>query len=182
MQIKNVCCRYYPRNGNKKRPPRRTAVKGRGITLDEDQYFTERLDDQIDWYDAKSQSCQKWYKRLKGTICFLAILVAPISLLEWGYCRYILSIFGVIIAALNFMLSLNKYHENWIQYRMTCELLRHERYLYLTRAGEYGQSDAPFQNLVMRCESIISSENIDWAQLHRNEPSLPSASQSSTNS
>ena len=131
---------------------------------------------------AKSQSCQKWYKRLKGTICFLAILVAPISLLEWGYYRYILSIFGVIIAALNFMLSLNKYHENWIQYRMTCELLRHERYLYLTRAGEYGQSDAPFQNLVMRCESIISSENIDWAQLHRNEPSLPSASHSSTGS
>lgn len=78
--------------------------------MDEDQYFTERLDNQIDWYDTKSQSCQKWYKSLKGTICCLAILVAPISLLEWEYCKYILSIFGVIIAALNFMLSLNKYH------------------------------------------------------------------------
>lgn len=150
--------------------------------MEETQYFIERLDDQISWYDSKSISCQKWYKRLKATICVLAAFIAPISLIEWEYNKYLLGVFGVIITILNFFLSLNKYHENWIQYRMTCELLRHERYLYLTKSGEYSQSDDAFKRLVTRCESIISSENIDWAQLHRNEPSIPVNGQSSTKS
>ncbi len=121
-------------------------------------------------------------KHLKFSICGLAAIIAPLGLVEWEYSKLALGLIGVIITLLNFVLSLNKYHENWIQYRMTCELLKHERYLYRTGSGEYAQLDAAFQRLVNRCESIISSENIDWAQLHRNEPSVPANNQSSTRS
>lgn len=33
--------------------------------MDEAKYISERLDDQINWYDTKSQKHQKWYKWYK---------------------------------------------------------------------------------------------------------------------
>lgn len=33
--------------------------------MNEYEYLAERLDDQITWYDEKSQTNQKWFKRLK---------------------------------------------------------------------------------------------------------------------
>jgi hypothetical protein len=30
--------------------------------MKEEQYLTDRLQDQIDWYDQKSQFNQKWFK------------------------------------------------------------------------------------------------------------------------
>jgi hypothetical protein len=35
--------------------------------MKEEQYLTERLQDQIDWYDQKSQFNQKWFKWLRVT-------------------------------------------------------------------------------------------------------------------
>jgi hypothetical protein len=33
--------------------------------MDEQEYLTSRLDDQIAWYDKKGQAAQKGYKRLR---------------------------------------------------------------------------------------------------------------------
>lgn len=152
--------------------------------MDETQYFIERLDDQIKWYDRKSTGCQNWYKFIKVIIGVLSILIAPIGLLlqDCIYAPCIMAVLGTLIATGTFILSLNKYHENWLHYRTTCELLKHEKYLYLTRSGGYAYSTSPFQELVERCESIISSENIDWAQLHKNEPILSNKNYPSTGS
>ena len=152
--------------------------------MDDAQYFKERLDHQIEWYDGKSASCQNWYKFIKIIIGLLSLLIAPMGLLlqDFACVSWIIAILGLIIATGTFILSLNKYHENWLHYRTTCELLKHEKYLYLTRSGGYTASLSPFQELVERCESIISSENIDWAQLHRNEPVMQNKSHNSTGS
>lgn len=52
--------------------------------LGADEYVETRLDDQIDWYDRKSQENQAWYKRLRlieivaaGLIPFMAGYAAP---------------------------------------------------------------------------------------------------------
>ena len=105
--------------------------------MDEAQYFKERLDHQIEWYDGKSASCQNRYKFIKIMIGLLSLLIAPIGLLLQD-CIYAPCI--------------------------------------------YAYSAAPFQELVERCENIISSENIDWAQLHKNEPTTPNQNHASTGS
>jgi hypothetical protein len=140
--------------------------------LNEEVYFQQRLDDQINWYSNKSSTNQKWYKRLKYLDNFLALIVVPLSYYSdscWWF-KYAGVAAGIVIAFSNFLQSINKYHENWIQYRSTAEILKHERYLYLTRSGGYANSPNAFNELVERCESIISSENIDWAQLHNSCP------------
>lgn len=140
--------------------------------MDEQTYLKERLDNQINWYSNKSSEVQAWYKRLKFADNLLALLIVPISYYSdscWWF-KYAGIVAGILIALSNFFQSMNKYHENWIQYRSTAEILKHEKFLYLTRSGGYKNSSAPFNELVERCESIISSENVDWAQLHKGCP------------
>lgn len=138
----------------------------------EAEYIEKRLKNQIVWYSQKSTSNQNWYKWLKYLDNALALLIVPASYYScWYAClNYLVIAAGVVISFSNFLQSINKYHENWIQYRTTAELLKHEKYLYETRSGVYKNCSEPFNLLVERCESIISSENIDWAQLNKGEP------------
>lgn len=147
------------------------------------EYLKERLDDQINWYDRKSIHAQKYFKILKYIEIFLSLFTTCLG----AYTATVLFIIdlpkeefpitiglsiglaGAILSGIHFSQSLEKFHENWISYRQTCELLKHEKYLFLTRSGGYCNNDAAFNDLVERCESIISSENIDWAQLHQQE-------------
>jgi hypothetical protein len=41
---------------------------------------------------------------------------------------------GVLITVLEGLLHLNQYQQNWINYRSTCEALKHEKYIYLGKA------------------------------------------------
>lgn len=134
--------------------------------MNEEEYLTSRLDDQINWYDKKSQTNQKLFKRLKiseiiiaGIIPFLAGIGSIIP-----YHSLIIGALGVIIALLVGLSSLYKFQENWIEYRTTAETLKHEKYLFLAKCTPYDRDDS-FQTLVQRIESIISKENSQWSRL-----------------
>lgn len=140
------------------------------MDITEENYIQERLEDQIEWYDDKSTQCQKQFKRLKGTVIFLSasipFFVGFISDLK--FFEEIVSFIGVVIVVIEGWLSLTKYHENWIEYRSICETLRHEKYMYLTKTGVY-ETEQTFKVLVERVESIISKENVNWANLNNNQ-------------
>ena len=70
---------------------------------------------------------------------------------------------GLLITIITGVVTLYKFQENWIEYRTTCETLRHEKYLFLTQADPYDIED-PFKLLVQRVENLISKENTQWAQ------------------
>ena len=64
---------------------------------------------------------------------------------------------------LDCLLYTSNYHETWIQYRTTCELLKYHRYLYLTKSHPYNDSEETIDNIFVRnIENIISSENDQW--------------------
>ena len=119
-----------------------------------------RLEDQIGWYDRKSNRCQSWYKGLKllevssaALIPFLAGIHAP-SLSTGGL--------GILIVILEGVQHLNQYQHNWISYRSTCEYLKHEKYLYLGNAGPYLKVENPVALLAERIESLVSQEHAKW--------------------
>ncbi|UQD53811.1 DUF4231 domain-containing protein [Bacillus methanolicus] len=138
--------------------------------MSEETYIQERLEDQINWYDKKSMHSQRLYKRLKGIVTILSasipLFVGLIT--EFKFWATIVSIIGVTITAIEGWLSLTKYHENWIEYRSICETLKHEKYMYLTKTGVY-ETENSFKVLVERVESIISKENVNWANLNNNQ-------------
>jgi hypothetical protein len=121
----------------------------------------ERLEDQIAWYDRKSgynQRTFKWFKVVEiasaALIPFCAGVHAP-AILTGGL--------GALIAVLEGLEHLNQYQHNWITYRSTCESLKHEKYLYLGKAGPYAGAENPHTLLAERVESLVSQEHAKWA-------------------
>jgi hypothetical protein len=134
----------------------------------EEEYIAQRLDDQIDWYSKKSSSCQTCFKALKVVEIVAAALIPFLSGMgEKIPCgQWIVGALGVTIALAAAAGSLYKHHENWIQYRITSEQLKHEKFLFATRSGPY-EDPTRFQLLVQRVEALISKEAATWAQVSK---------------
>lgn len=130
-----------------------------------EEYMTSRVDDQIRWYSDKSQDAQKKYKRMQTTEIILAAFIPLLSSYsaDFKVIAFIVGFFGALIAIIESIVKLNKYHENWIQYRTTCEMLKYHKHLYLTNTYPYNPSDETIDNIFVRnIEEIISSENSQW--------------------
>ena len=141
------------------------------MAISEAEYFEQRLDDQINWYDKKSASNQKWYKRLRLTEIVFASSIpllagyTQVSGYEKGFVLAI-GIIGLVVAVLAGVMSLYRFQENWNEYRASAESLKQEKYLYLARVEPY-DSDQPFELLVQRVETLLKSETTGWAQAMR---------------
>ena len=129
-----------------------------------EEYIATRVDKQINWYDEKSIKCQKRYKKIQYAEIIIASLIPLLSgYARNKYCAIIIGAFGSVIAILESITKLNQYHENWIQYRGTCELLKYEKYLYITKTAPYTDAEETIENIfVQNIERIISSENNLW--------------------
>src|SRR5581483_9530492 len=97
---------------------RRLAEPG-GVPMDDADPTLERLEDQIGWYDRRSNRNQKVYKWIKvveigaaAFIPFAAGLKLPPEVAGG---------LGVLVTVLEGLLHLNQYQHNWITYRSTCE-------------------------------------------------------------
>jgi hypothetical protein len=120
----------------------------------------ERLDDQITWYSEKSRVNQRWFTTLKvagimtaAAIPFAAGMAAP-AWLTGGL--------GVVVVVLEGTQNLFQFQQNWIAYRSTCEGLKHEKFLWLAKAGPYATTHAPDALLAERVEALIAREHAKW--------------------
>lgn len=138
--------------------------------MKEQEYLLNRLDDQIEWYSNKSGRNQKYFKHYKWAEMGISATIALLSLFisECPYIKYIIALLSSLIIIIVSLHGLHNFHENWIEYRKTSELLKNEKYTYLNAAGVYRDLDDSdrFILLVERCESIISHENVNWANLN----------------
>ncbi len=129
-------------------------------------YLTDRVDDQIDWYDKKSSWTQRMFKQLQilqivaaASIPFLTGFITT----EATEMKHVVAGIGASIAIIGGIISLYKFQENWIQYRTVSESLKHQKYLFLTRTYPYNTNDATHV-LVETVENLISQENSKWSQ------------------
>ncbi len=133
-----------------------------------EEYLQQRLDDQIAWYDRKSQLAQRSYKRLR----VLEILVAASIPVLSGFSAMIpnaalvIALAGVLLTVVAGLLSLYRYQEIWVNYRGVCESLRREKFLFLTRTPPY-DVPSPLPLLVERAEALLSQENNTWTSYIR---------------
>lgn len=137
--------------------------------MDIKEYIEKRVDNQINWYDKKSQDSQKRYKQLQIAEIIFASLIPLLSghMASCNYMAIIVGLFGAVIAVIESISKLNQYHENWIQYRSTCEMLRYQKHLYLTESAPYNKREETIDNIFVRnIENIISSENNQWKNIN----------------
>jgi Protein of unknown function (DUF4231) len=125
-----------------------------------------RVEDQIAWYDGKSRFNQSWFKRLKICQILTAAAIpvgAGVSAPVW-----IVGSGGALIVVLESLQQLQQYQQNWTTYRATCEQLKHERFLFMARAGPYATAGDPDALLAERVESLVSQEHAAWVS-HRED-------------
>ena len=87
----------------------------------------DRLEDQIAWYDRKSQINQRYFKRIKVTEIIAAALIPFLSAIKFQCSVIVIAGLGVLITVLEGLLHWNQFQQNWTTYRSTCEQLRHEK-------------------------------------------------------
>src|SRR5687768_1361016 len=106
-----------------------------------EEYINQRVDNQIEWYSKKSKRNKNLFIFFKITEIMLALSITILGSLASksdSNVGFIISFIGAIIAALAGLLALLKVQENWIEYRATAETLKHEKFFFLTKAGDYG--------------------------------------------
>jgi hypothetical protein len=139
----------------------------RTMNANQENPTLRRLEEQIDWYDKKSAFNQSWFKRLKIIELIAAALIPILAGLSALFPHPILitiitGSLGALIVVLESLQGLYQFQSNWISYRSTCEGLRHEKYLWLARAGHYAGAKDPDRLLAERIESLISTEHAKW--------------------
>ena len=76
--------------------------------------------------------------------------------------KIIVGMLGIIVAEIAGLITLIKFQENWIEYRTVAESLKFEKYLYLSKAGPYKNSQDAYPLFVERFESLVSTSTKKW--------------------
>ena len=139
----------------------------------------DRLENQIDWYDRKSRSARRMYKRIKIIEILSAAAIPFLAALTFPHDKLVTAGLGVLITVLEGLLHLNQYQQNWTTYRSTCEALKHEKYVYLASAGPYANASAAHALLAERIESTVSQEHAQWSSLQQQSAKADSAAATS---
>ena len=107
------------------------------------------------------------YKVSKISIVVLAILIP-----EYGFIpglhdtrAFLVGAASGVIVLLEGLQVLNKWQENWILYRATCEGLRNEQHLFAEKAGPYTglRPDAAQRLLAERTSTLVMAEHSKWS-------------------
>ena len=129
----------------------------------------ERLQQSIDWYDTKAKANQRAYKASKIAIILLAIAIPVLA--EYGFIpgmhdsrAFVVGLAAGAILLLEGLQVLNKWQENWVLYRATCEGLRNEQHLFAEKAGPYADLKPEIANRVLaeRTSSLVMAEHSKW--------------------
>jgi hypothetical protein len=121
----------------------------------------DRLEDQIDYYDRSAATSKRWFKRLKAVQITAASGVPVVIALSAP--MWVAAVLGGLVAVLEGLQGLNQYQQNWFNYRSTCEALKHEKYLYLAKAGPYSDQTSAHRALAEKLEGLVSQEHAKWA-------------------
>ncbi len=134
--------------------------------MDAEAYLEDRLQTQIDWHSAKSGWNQKMFKRLQVVVIvsgallpFLAGFQGQVPRLSWA-----IGALGILVAVVTGVLSLYRFQELWVDYRLTAESLQQEKYRFLTGVPPY-DSGPTVAVLVDRVESVLAEQSSQWQQL-----------------
>jgi hypothetical protein len=123
----------------------------------------ERLEDQINWYDQRSMKDQHYFKWMKVIVIIAAALIPLLSGKPFPSSPWVVGGLGVLIAVVEGLQLLYQFQANWINYGSTCEALKHEKFLFLAKAGAYAAATDAHLLLAERIEFLVSQEHAKWA-------------------
>lgn len=125
-------------------------------------YLENRYYNQIEWYDKKASYNQKIFKTLQLIVTALAVVTPILLVVQEELLLWIAVLTSATVAISATLLRTFNYHENWLNYRSTCEMLKKEIYYYKAKLHDYHDATDPEALFVERVEDLISREQTFW--------------------
>lgn len=133
------------------------------------QYVKERYEDQVKWYDRKSNRNKRTYEIIQWGVIVFSTITPILVVIGGSWQRWMAAIVAFFVAIGTSLLKAFKYQENWIHYRTTCELLRKEIHYFKAQIDDYKNSKDPRGLFVERVEDLISREHTLWLTIQKRE-------------
>ena len=141
-----------------------------------DQYLTERVDDQVSYFDSnaiKNQRNYRWLKRVAivcNILTTMTIAAAFIVPEDWKvYAGILAFVSSSLVLATYQWEEFENYGAKWEKFRLVAEQLKSEKLMYLNSAGRYRSSEEQKRDcdseFVERVESIIRGTDISYFSL-----------------
>lgn len=136
--------------------------------MTESEYLKDRVDGQIKWYSSKSSSMKNKFFRCQTIEVIISSMISGFAQLTFNnnFMANIITFLGIILVILSSVRNLHKWHDTWIEYRSTAEMLKRERFLFVTRSSIYKNEKDAFNIFVERIEDILSNEKINWRDIN----------------
>ena len=136
-------------------------------------YLTERVDNQIEYFDSKAIKNQKVYKILKvaAIVCnVLTTLAIALALTFMPYLKFMgiaaLVLSTAVLATYQFEEFYN-FGAKWEKFRLVAERIKSEKYLFLNSVGAYSSIDTDEKERVFieTIEGIIQGTDMSYFSL-----------------
>ncbi len=125
------------------------------------QFLAERVDAAIAWHDAQSRRARRLFTFLSGLVLVatgsLTLLTRRTELAELA------AVVNVVAILASGFVTLGQHQQRWVEYHATAESLRSQRFLFLTRTGQYAGPDA-FPAFVAQVEATLGQCLGEWRQ------------------
>ena len=79
--------------------------------------------------------------------------------------RLTATLMSLTLAIVSGVLNLHKFGDLWLEYRLTEESLKKEKFLYLTGSGKYTDPGSAFPRFVENVEGILSAEHTKFRSI-----------------
>ena len=141
---------------------------------DFDLYMKERVDDQLSYFDSNAIKNQKSYRLLKQVSIACSILTTMTIALAFtvpeGYkvsMGIVALILSTVVLATYQIEEFQNYGAKWEKFRLVAEQLKSEKYMFLTKAGHYSNSEETKrrEHFVETIETIIRGTDIVYFSL-----------------
>lgn len=144
-------------------------------TMNEAQYMTERVEDQIAWHDRQARRARRWHFGL--TVATMALSASGALFTRFPALADVAAAASVLALIGGSLSSIGQYQARWVEYRAIAEGLRSERILYLMRCGPYADQDVNLTAIfVGRVEAVLTQGLGEWRQRAARTPEKGGAS------
>lgn len=136
--------------------------------MTESEYLKERVDSQIKWYSSKSTSMKKKFFKCQAIEVVISAVISGLAQLTFNnsLIANFLTFLGIVLVILSSLRNLFKWQDIWIEYRSTTEMLKRERFLFVTKSSIYKNEKEAFNIFVERIEDILSNEKVTWRDIN----------------
>lgn len=140
--------------------------------MDIETYLTERVNDQIKYFDSNAIRNQKWYRGLKSTAIacniFTTLTIALTLIPDLKVPMSIVALFlSMIVLATYQVEDFYNFGAKWEKFRLVAERMKSEKCLFLNGAGPYlsDDTDEGKRVFIEKIEGIIQGTDISYSLL-----------------